>query len=221
MNDPVSQIEAQRILLRLIEYRSLERLCQILDSDPDTIMGLADADVPWSDDMIENVLKAWEPYKDPDDSNPNDGTFAPVGDADGDGNDSGTPTVDQDVDTAVGGARVVPSTALKTSVPAGNPTTSPTDALGQAIYAKVDRANEVLELDDASSYEELRALHADLHRLILRAMDVGQDTESDAAVLGYARLSADRTIRRIGDRLSWQNAKRMGWWQRFTHWLGN
>jgi len=220
MNAPKSGSEPQRMLKQLLEFRSPSRVCELCGIDEDTLDGLLDDAIPWPPGVFDEVRKALARYVDHDMPSITDQAAEPWDATLGDGSLESDAANREDAAVSEG-VPTTPSAAVRRPAPSVDDRQSGPQKLTALIYQLCGEATEILDRDDASRHQDLWTLRTKLDRLSRMTLEASTVSESEDQGLVWARLAADRVIRKIDAKLPGWERQSGGWWQRIKNWMRN
>lgn len=214
MNAPRSGSEPQRMLMRLLEFRSPSRVCELCGIDEDTLDGLLDDAIPWPPGVFDTVREALARYADYDMPSITDQAAEPCDATLGDGSLESDAAVSE-------GVPATPSAEVRRPAPIVDDRQSGLQRFTALIDQRCGEANEILDRDDASGHQDLWKLRTQLAGLSQMTLDASTVSESEDAALVWARLAADRVIWKIDAELPVWERRSGGWWQGIKNWMRN
>ena len=223
MNENADQESIQVTLQRLVEYRSGQRVADILGIDLETLELLLDGGGTLTDDLIERVSELWAPYAGLEVRNPDDQDAHGSTDADGDDGHQSETLVQRGPNNLVPAAlvRAMLAKQLEANRAAShaNRSVSPADAINGELDVSVSRARAALRRTKEPGDRELREHRERLGELTRIARDVETTSDADLWAIGFRTAIADRATHRIDEKLAARNPEHRGWLQRFIRWL--
>lgn len=220
VNEMKCDTKSRQMLLRLVEYRSARRVCEIFGIDEDTLDEVLNGTAPWPPGMVNGVREAMARYDDHDSRAETDQAAGPC-DPSGDDGSLTPETSDRKEKDALWTPMPAPTAEIRKSVPVVPDRQAQLQAIIGHIYAQCERANEILALNDSARDDDLRRLREELQELTRWTPNARTETEQETGAFVYARAIADRVVRKIDDELETRGRRSGVWWQRFMDWLRN